>query len=88
MRELTTSLLVAVAIRSDTGSPNRLDLIQSLVPINFVMSWVFIDVNINYTNVKNNITKNGKSNIQNYYIFKKNKISAPLGKDVVHCRSP
>jgi hypothetical protein len=58
--ELTTSLLVAVAIRSDTGSPNRLDLIQSLVPINLVMSWVFIDVNINYTNVKNNNTKNGE----------------------------
>ena len=32
LRELTASQLVAIATRSDTGSHNTLDLIQSLVP--------------------------------------------------------
>ena len=36
LRELTTSQLVAIATRSDTGSHNRLDLIQSLVPTHYV----------------------------------------------------
>ena len=36
MRELTTSQLVAFATRSDTGSHNRLDLIQSLVPPHYI----------------------------------------------------
>jgi hypothetical protein len=31
LRELTASQLVAIATRGDTGSHNRLDLIQSLV---------------------------------------------------------
>jgi hypothetical protein len=34
--EQTTSQLVAVATRSDTGSHNRFDLIQSLVPQHYV----------------------------------------------------
>jgi hypothetical protein len=36
LRELTVSQLVAIAIRSDTGSHNRLDLIQSRVPPHYV----------------------------------------------------
>jgi hypothetical protein len=36
LRELITSQLVAVATHSDTGSHNRLDLIQSLVPPHYV----------------------------------------------------
>ena len=32
--ELTTSLLVAIATHSDTGSHNQLDLLQSLVYTN------------------------------------------------------
>jgi hypothetical protein len=43
LRELTASQLVAIATRSDTGSHNRLDLIQSLVPPHYVcngyISW-------------------------------------------------
>ena len=41
--KLTASQLVAIATRSDTGSHNRLDLIQSLVPPHYVyngyLSW-------------------------------------------------
>ena len=36
LRELTASQLVAIATRSNTGSHNRLDLIQSLVPPHYV----------------------------------------------------
>jgi hypothetical protein len=36
LRELTASQLVAFVTRSDTGSHNRLDLIQSLVPPHYV----------------------------------------------------
>jgi hypothetical protein len=36
LRELTASQLVAIATRSDTGSHNILDLIQSLVPPHYV----------------------------------------------------
>jgi hypothetical protein len=36
LREQTASQLVAIATRSDTGSHNRLDLIQSLVPPHYV----------------------------------------------------
>jgi len=36
LSELTASQLVAIATRSDTGSHNRLDLIQSLVPPHYV----------------------------------------------------
>ena len=36
LRELTTSQLVAIATRSDTGSHNRFDLIQSLAPPHYV----------------------------------------------------
>ena len=36
LRELTASQLVAIATHSDTGSHNRLDLIQSLVPPHYV----------------------------------------------------
>jgi len=36
LRELTASQLFAIATRSDTGSHNRLDLIQSLVPPHYV----------------------------------------------------
>ena len=36
LRELTPSLLVAISTRSETGSHNRLDLIQSLVPTHYV----------------------------------------------------
>jgi len=32
LRELTASQLIAIVPRSDTGSHNRLDLIQSFVP--------------------------------------------------------
>ena len=43
MRELTVSQLVAVVTRSDTGSHNRLDLIQSIVSPHYVcngyISW-------------------------------------------------
>ena len=35
-RELTASQLVDIVIRSDTGSHNRLDLIQSLIPTRYV----------------------------------------------------
>ena len=34
--ELTASQLVAITTHSDTGSHNRLDLIQSLVPPHYV----------------------------------------------------
>jgi hypothetical protein len=40
---ITASQVVAIATRSDTGSHNRLDLIQSLVPTHYVcngyISW-------------------------------------------------
>ena len=36
LRELTASQLVAIATHSDTGSHNRLDLIQSFVPPHYV----------------------------------------------------
>jgi hypothetical protein len=36
LRELTASQLVAIATRSDPGSHNRLDLMQSLVPPHYV----------------------------------------------------
>ena len=36
LRELTASQLVAIATRSDTGSHNRLDLIQNIVPTHYV----------------------------------------------------
>jgi len=36
LRELTASQLVAIATCSDTGSHNRLDLIQHLVPTHYV----------------------------------------------------
>jgi thiamine monophosphate kinase len=36
LHELTASQLVAIATRSDTGSHNRLNLIQSLVPPHYV----------------------------------------------------
>jgi hypothetical protein len=36
LHEQTASQLVAIATRSDTGSHNRLDLIQSLVPTHYV----------------------------------------------------
>jgi hypothetical protein len=36
LRELTTSQLVAIATRSDTGSHNRLDLILRIVPPHYV----------------------------------------------------
>ena len=36
LRELTASQLVAIATRSDTGSHNILDLIQSLVSPHYV----------------------------------------------------
>ena len=35
VHELTTSQLAAFATRSDTGSHNRLDLIQILVPTHY-----------------------------------------------------
>ena len=47
MRELTVSQLVAIAARSDTGSYNRLDLIQSLVPPHYVCNgYIHSDPNI------------------------------------------
>jgi hypothetical protein len=36
LRELIASQLVAIATRSDTGSHNRLDLIQNIVPTHYV----------------------------------------------------
>jgi hypothetical protein len=39
--ELTASQLVAIATRSDTGSHNRVDLIQSLVPTRYVCNGYF-----------------------------------------------
>ena len=39
--ELTTSLLVASMTHSDTGSHNRLDLIQNLVPTHYVCNGYF-----------------------------------------------
>jgi hypothetical protein len=36
LRELTASQLVAIATHSDTGSHNKLDLIQSLVPPHYL----------------------------------------------------
>ena len=36
LRELTASQLAAIATHSDTGSRNRLNLIQSLVPTYYV----------------------------------------------------
>ena len=36
LREQTASQLIAIATSSDTGSHNRLDLIQSLVPPHYV----------------------------------------------------
>ena len=44
MRELTASQLVAVATRSDTGSHNRLDLIQSLVPPHKICNGYVADI--------------------------------------------
>jgi len=45
LRELIASQLVAVATRSDTGSHNRLDLIQSLVPTHYVCNgYIYICV--------------------------------------------
>jgi hypothetical protein len=47
MRELTVSQLVAIAAHSDTGSYNRLDLIQSLVPPHYVCNgYIHSDPNI------------------------------------------
>ena len=43
-REQTASLLVAIATRSDTGSPHTLDLIQNRVPTHYVCNW-FISSN-------------------------------------------
>ena len=39
LRELTASQLVGIATGSDTGSHNRLDLIQSLIPTHYVCNW-------------------------------------------------
>jgi hypothetical protein len=35
LRELTASLFIAMATRSDTGSHNRHDIMQSLVPTHY-----------------------------------------------------
>jgi hypothetical protein len=45
-RELTASQLVAIATRSDTGSHNRLDLIQSLLPPHYVCNGYLLYVKI------------------------------------------
>jgi hypothetical protein len=45
--ELTTSQLVAITTRSDTGSHNRLDLIQSLVPRHYVYNrYLFLETSV------------------------------------------
>jgi hypothetical protein len=43
LRELTASQLVAIATRSDTGSHNRLDLIQSFYE-NFELFETFVNI--------------------------------------------
>ena len=45
LRELTVSQLVAIATRSDTGSHNRLDLIQSIVPPHYVCNGYVLFLN-------------------------------------------
>jgi hypothetical protein len=46
LRELTASQLIAIATRSDTGSHNRLDLIQSIVPPHYVCNGYLSHVKI------------------------------------------
>jgi hypothetical protein len=52
LSELAASLLAAIATRSDTGSHNRLDLIQSLVPTHCVCNGYIILTVIFITNVQ------------------------------------
>jgi hypothetical protein len=42
--ELTVSLLIAITNRSDTGSHNRLDLKQSLVPTHYVCNGYLLQI--------------------------------------------
>ena len=52
MHELTASQLVAIVTRSDTGSHNRLDLIQSLVPTHYVcISLSSISIKTNFKQI-------------------------------------
>jgi hypothetical protein len=53
LRELTASQLVALATRSDTGSHNILDLIQSLVPPHYVCDGYVLAYYHNLHNVWN-----------------------------------
>ena len=53
LRELTASQLVAIATRSDAGSPNILDLIQSLVPPHYVCNGYVLAYYHNLHNVWN-----------------------------------
>ena len=53
LRELTASQLVAIATRSDTGSHNRLDLIQSLVPPHYVCNGYVSNMYIYYWHFSN-----------------------------------
>ena len=47
MHELTASQLVAIVTRSDTGSHNRLDPIQSLVPPHYLCNgYIYTQIHV------------------------------------------
>jgi len=57
LRELTASQLVAIATGSDTGSHNRLDLIQNLEPTHYVCNWYISNNAIRQTFIQRKLLK-------------------------------
>jgi hypothetical protein len=69
---LTASQLVAIATCSDTGSHNRLDLIQSLVPPHYVYNgYVFIILGMNPFPTKKNMFLHIKTDLTIYNNLKR-----------------